>query len=247
MNRAHNSNEALNAVKYAQDNGFENISIDLIYGTPSLTEHQWRNNLQIAFALNVQHISAYCLTVEPKTALAQAVRSGKIKDVDEYQSAAHFEIMLDAMDKNNFVQYEISNFCKEGFYSKHNSNYWLKENYLGLGPSAHSYNGKSRQWNVSNNNLYIQSLDKNEIKCESEELAVSQRYNEYVLTSLRTMWGTSLAFIQDNFGEEYAAFSKKESKKYISSNDLILEHNNLFLTDKGKLLADKIASDMFKV
>ncbi len=247
MNRAHNSAEALNAVKFAQDNGFENLTIDLIYGMPTLTEHKWRNNLQIAFALDVKHISAYCLTVEPKTALAYAVKTGKIKNVDEQQSAEQFEIMLEGMRANDFIQYEISNFCKEGFYSRHNSNYWLKEKYLGLGPSAHSYNGNTRQWNVSNNGLYIQSLEKDELNFESEKLTTAQRYNEYVLTSLRTIWGTSLEQISTHYGEQFAKYCLQEAQKYIASNDLLFEENQLFLTDKGKLIADKIASDLFEV
>lgn len=247
MNRAHNSEEALDAVRYAQDNGFENLSIDLIYGSPTLSNHQWRNNLQIAFALDVKHISAYCLTVEPKTALAHAIKQGKIKNVDEQKSAEQFEVMLEAMRKFNFLQYEISNFCKEGFYSKHNSNYWLKENYLGLGPSAHSYNGITRQWNISNNALYIQSVDSGIVNFEKESLTTSQRYNEYILTSLRTMWGTSLDFINEKYGHDYVTFSIKEAQNYISSNDLLIEQNKLFLTDKGKLIADKISSDLFFV
>jgi oxygen-independent coproporphyrinogen III oxidase len=246
MNRAHNSKEAVNAVRYAQDNGFDNISLDLIYGIPTLTEHKWRNNLQTAFALNVKHISAYCLTVEPKTALAHAVKAGKIKNVDEDQSASHFEIMLEGMKNNNFIQYEISNFCKKGYYSKHNSNYWLKEKYLGLGPSAHSYNGVDRQWNVSNNAIYIRELEKDNLKFEKEELTADQRYNEYVLTSLRTIWGTDINYIADNFGEKISEYCLKNAEKYLRAEDLINEKNKLFLTDKGKLIADRIASDLFQ-
>ncbi len=247
MNRAHNSQEAGYAVKCAQDGGFENISIDLIYGIPTLTNHKWRNNLQNAFLLNVKHISAYCLTVEPKTVLAHQVKTGQIKNVDEQQSAEQFEIMLEAMKKFNFVQYEISNFCKEGYYSKHNSNYWLKENYLGLGPSAHSYNGTSRQWNISNNALYISGIENKKLNFEIEELTLSQRYNEYILTSLRTMWGTSIDYIKLNFGDDFVRYCLQEAKKYFEAKDLINEENKLFLTDKGKLIADKIASDLFKL
>jgi oxygen-independent coproporphyrinogen-3 oxidase len=246
MNRVHNSSEALSTVKLSQDRGFDNISIDLIYGIPTLTHDKWRNNLQTAFALNVKHISAYCLTVEPKTALADFVRSGKIKNVDELHSSEQFEIMLEATHNTDFVQYEISNFCKDGFYSKHNSNYWLKENYLGLGPSAHSYNGTSRQWNISNNALYIQSLEKGELNYEKENLTVIQRYNEYILTSLRTIWGTDLKYIEQNFGNNFLVHSLKEAEKYISAENVLHKENKLFLTDKGKLLADKIASDLFK-
>jgi oxygen-independent coproporphyrinogen-3 oxidase len=235
----------LDAVKSAQDNGFSNITIDLIYGIPGLTEHKWRNNLQIAFALGVKHISAYCLTVEPKTALAHAVASGSIKNVDEQQSIEHFDIMLEGMRNNDFIQYEISNFCKDGFYSKHNSNYWLKEKYLGLGPSAHSFNGDSRQWNISNNALYIKALEGNELNYEKEILTLSQRYNEYVLTSLRTIWGTDLEYIEKNFGSDEKENCLQAAKKYILSDDLINDGNKLFLSDKGKLIADRIASDLF--
>jgi len=246
MNRAHNSQEAISAVKGAQDAGFENITIDLIYGIPDLTEHRWRNNLQNAFLLDIKHISAYCLTVEPKTTLAHQVKTKQIKNVDEQQSSEQFEIMLEAMKQQDFVQYEISNFCKDNYYSKHNSNYWLKENYLGLGPSAHSYNGSTRQWNISNNALYIKGVEKNKLNFELEELSDSQRYNEYILTSLRTIWGTSLDIIASSYGNDYQTYCLKEVEKYILSEDVKIEANKLFLTNKGKLIADKIASDLFK-
>jgi len=246
MNRAHSSQEAISAVKGAQDAGFENITIDLIYGIPTLSNHNWRNNLQNAFLLDVKHISAYCLTVEPKTVLAHQVKTGQVKNVDEQQSAEQFEIMLEGMKQNKFTQYEISNFCKEDYYSKHNSNYWLKEKYLGLGPSAHSFNGESRQWNVSNNALYISALEKGKLNFEKELLTETQCYNEYVMTSLRTMWGTSLNYIQANFGKAYYDYILKEAEKYITSKDIVNDENKLYLTDKGKLIADRIASDLFK-
>jgi oxygen-independent coproporphyrinogen-3 oxidase len=246
MNRAHNSQEAISAVKGAQDAGFENITIDLIYGIPNLTENRWRNNLQNAFLLDVKHISAYCLTVEPKTTLAHQVKTKQIKNVDEQQSSEQFEIMLEAMQQQGFVQYEISNFCKDNYFSKHNSNYWLKENYLGLGPSAHSYNGSTRQWNISNNALYIKGVEENKLNFELEELTNSQRYNEYILTSLRTIWGTSLDIISSAYGKDYQTYCLKEVEKYILSEDVKIESNKLFLTNKGKLIADKIASDLFK-
>jgi oxygen-independent coproporphyrinogen III oxidase len=246
MNRAHSSEEALKAVKVALENGFENITIDLIYGIPTLTHHNWRNNLQIAFALNIKHISAYCLTVEPKTALAHQVKTGSVKNVDEQHSSEQFEIMLEAMHNNDFVQYEISNFCKEGAYSKHNSSYWLKEKYLGLGPSAHSFNGSSRQWNVSNNALYIQSLDKGELNFEKEELTINQCYNEYILTSLRTIWGIDLDYLEQAFGSRYLSFFITDAEPYIQSGHVLNEEKKIYLSDKGKLIADKISSDLFK-
>jgi oxygen-independent coproporphyrinogen-3 oxidase len=183
--------------------------------------------------------------VEPKTALAHQIKTGKTKNIDEQQGAEHFEIMLEEMKKNNFIQYEISNFCKENYYSKHNSNYWLKVNYLGLGPSAHSYNGETRQWNVANNMKYIKALELGELDFEKEELTTEQRYNEYILTSLRTMWGTDLNYIEKHFGKESASYCLAEAKQYIEQGNVILQNNILTLSDKGKLLADKIASDLF--
>lgn len=246
MNRAHTSAEAVRAVKASQNAGFENISIDLIYGLPELDNHRWRNNLQTAFALEVKHISAYNLTVEKGTALGHAVKSGKAKDVDEEKSAEQFEIMLEAMKNAGFIQYEISNFCKDGMFSKHNSNYWKKEHYIGLGPSAHSFNGVSRQWNVSNNAVYIKGMEEGRVECEWEELTVEQRYNEYILTSLRTMWGTDLNYVRSEFGGTFQDYCLRACEKYIGEM-IVYEKNKLFLTDKGKLIADKIASDLFKV
>jgi oxygen-independent coproporphyrinogen-3 oxidase len=246
MNRAHTAEEALTAVKLAQENGLQNISIDLIYGIPGLTDHRWRNNLQIAFALGIKHISAYCLTVEPKTAFAHQVRTGQVKDVNEQESAEQFNTMLEAMYANDFVQYEISNFCRDGAYSRHNSSYWKKEKYLGLGPSAHSYNGVQRQWNIANNALYIRSLENNQLNFENEELSLDQRYNEYVMTTLRTIWGLDLEVVRKEFGQEYFEHCVSWIASYIRSGCVINEENKVFLTDKGKLIADRITSDLFK-
>jgi oxygen-independent coproporphyrinogen-3 oxidase len=245
MNRAHSSAEAIAAIKNAQAQGFDNITIDLIYGVPTLTEHKWRNNLQIAFALDIQHISAYCLTVEKGTALYHDISRNKSANVDEDQGAEQFEIMLEAMKNGGFVQYEISNFCKPGWHSRHNSNYWLKEKYLGLGPSAHSFNGFERKWNIANNAVYIRSLNEGLIKDEKEVLTDHQQYNEYVMTSLRTMWGTDLMEIGQRFGKEAMNNCLKDAEKYISSGDLIKKENKLILSDKGKLIADRIAADLF--
>lgn len=247
MNRAHNSQEALTAVKASQDMGFENITIDLIYGIPTLSNIKWKLNLYKAFELQVKHISSYCLTVEQGTALAHLVKEGKIQNVDEHQSASQFEIMLEEMDKNNFVQYEISNFCKDNQFSRHNSNYWLKKPYLGLGPSAHSYDGNDRQSTISNNALYIQSLEKGELNFEKEVLTKTQQYNEYVLISLRTMWGTDLEYIRTKMGNDYVSYCLSEAGRFIDSKEIRKEENKLFLTDKGKLFADRIAGNLFKV
>jgi oxygen-independent coproporphyrinogen-3 oxidase len=245
MNRAHNAEQAISSVKGAQDKGLENITIDLIYGVPTLDNSKWKNNLQKAFELSVPHVSAYCLTVEPRTALADMIKKKKVLNINEQQSIEHFSILVNEMKQHNFVQYEISNFCKNEKYSKHNSNYWKGESYLGLGPSAHSFDGKNRQWNVSNNALYINSLTNNKIPFELEELSEKQRYNEYILTSLRTMWGTSLNHIEKAFGEEYVQHCLKEAQVYFSNLDLMEQEKKLLLTDKGKLIADKIASDLF--
>lgn len=247
MNRAHNSQEALTAVKASQDSGFENITIDLIYGIPTLSDVKWKLNLYKAFELQVKHISSYCLTVEPETALAHFVKEGTIPNVDENQSAVQFEMMLEEMDKNNFIQYEISNFCKEGYLSRHNSNYWLKKPYLGLGPSAHSYDGNNRQSNISNNALYIQSINKGKLNFETEVLTKTQQYNEYVLISLRTIWGTDLEYIRTKMGSDYVAYFLSEADRFIESKDLRKEEDKLYLTDKGKLFADRIAGNLFKV
>ncbi|MEO6903851.1 MAG: radical SAM family heme chaperone HemW [Bacteroidia bacterium] len=249
MNRAHNAIEAINAIKKVQDNGIDNITIDLIYGIPTLSHAKWENNLNTATDLKIKHLSAYCLTVEPKTALAKFIATGKIKNVDDQHSSEQFEIMLTILKKKNFNQYEISNFCKESFYSQHNSNYWLKKKYLGLGPSAHSYNGISRQWNIANNAIYIKSLQNEAThkRFAVEFLTPQQHYNEYVLTSLRTMWGIDLDYIQKQFGDPFLSYCLKEVKQSINNNYVINENNKLYLTDEGKLFADKIASDLFLV
>jgi len=247
MNRAHNSKQATESVKIAQGEGFENISIDLIYGIPSLTNDKWTKNIDLAISLNIQHISAYCLTIEPRTALADFIKKGKAKNIDETQGSEHFKLLMDKLSDSNFLQYEISNFCKEGFVSKHNSSYWQRKNYLGLGPSAHSYNGKSRQWNVSNNIKYIQSLEINQLQFEKETLSIADNYNEYIMTSLRTMWGCDLNFIKNNFSEEFMLHAIKEVQQYIYSDAVVNTNNILTLTQKGKLLADKIASDLFLI
>ena len=247
MNRAHTSNEALNCIKNAQDIGFENLTIDLIYGVPTLSNDNWKKNLETAYSLGIPHLSCYCLTVESKTVLADFIRKGKVPDVDEQKSSNHFEIMLEEMDKHGYEQYEISNFCKDEKYSKHNSAYWSGEKYLGLGPSAHSFNGTIRQWNVSNNSSYIKSIMENAIPNESETLTNEQRFNEYILTSLRTKWGTDINKIEKNFGSDTKETLMNQVADFIERGLIIQNNNHLFLTTKGKLIADTITSDLFKV
>ncbi len=246
MNRSHTVAMGTEAVQMAREYGFKNISIDLIYGTPGLSDELWRRNIRKAVALGVQHISCYALTVEPRTALDHFIRSGSITGPVDEQSSVHFEILLEEMKKNGFIQYEISNFAREGFYSRHNSNYWLNEAYLGLGPSAHSYNGLSRQWNVRNTNQYIRSIEQGKVGFELETLLPNTIYNEYILTSLRTIWGTDLNRIR-MMGENYLRTCEKEVQKYIQSGDVIRKESQLFLSDKGKLIADRISSDLFAV
>lgn len=247
MNRAHDAQQAKESITNAFEAGFENITIDLIYGTPSLSDEGWIENINKAIDSGVKHISAYALTVEPKTELAAQISTGKINPLSDTKTAGHFEILQEMLEKNGFIHYEISNFCKEGFYSRHNSNYWLKGFYLGVGPSAHSFNGHSRQWNISNNPLYIKAIESNSPFSESENLTLSQKYNEYILTSLRTTWGTSLSYIGNAYSPSLLIHCNKEAKKYILSEHLLLKENKLFLSKKGKLIADKIASDLFYV
>ena len=245
MNRTHNAEEAIRSVKASQDEGFENITIDLIYGTPTLSNENWEQNLSRTFSLDVPHVSCYGLIVEPKTALHSFIKNGKIAPLDEQKTAEQFEIVMNRMKAENFIHYEICNFCKEGFYSQHNSSYWSQKKYLGLGPSAHSYNGTSRQWNVANNNAYIRSIGNDHSFFESEKLSMTMRYNEYVLTSLRTMWGCDRETIKTNFGEDYLNYFLNEVEKYINSGMINKTENKLTLSDKGKLYADKITTNLF--
>jgi len=245
LNRIHSGQRAEEAVRQAKDAGFSNISIDLIYGIPTLTAEKWQKNLEKAFSLEVSHISTYSLTVEPKTALDLLIRKKKLPGPGEEQILEHFRILLRMMKEQEFEHYEISNFCKNGFYSRHNSMYWQGGPYLGLGPSAHSYNGTSRQWNISNLVQYIDQINRNEPFFESEELTPVQQYNEYVMVSLRTMWGCDLNTIGERFGEEAVAHFSRLAARYLTSGELVEKTGIYYLTDEGKLFADGIAADLF--
>ena len=247
MNRAHTSSEALSSINMCKEAGFTNLTIDLIYGTPGMDENAWLENLQTAFKLNIPHISSYALTVEEKTALHYQILANKTPELDEQQSALQFEILMAEMKNNGYEQYEISNFCKPNSYSRHNSSYWKKDNYLGLGPSAHSFLGDKRLWNVSNNGKYIKSLEKGILPLQEECLTVRDRYNEYVMTSLRTKWGCSLQVIETDFSLEFANYFKEEIQSYVVQGYVNLDMEVYYLTESGKLLADRIASDLFKV
>ena len=245
LNRRHSVSQAEASVKRSQDVGFENISIDLIYGIPSLNNEKWEKNLDYSFNLNVPHISAYGLTVEPKTALETLIRKGKYQPTDEESSINQFLVLMQKMNRNNFIHYEISNFCKKGFISKHNSNYWKGMKYLGLGPSAHSFDKTSRQWNVSDIPEYLESLQKKKIPAEKETLTDNDKYNEYVMMSLRTMWGCDVNYIEQAFGAEQKNSAIGKIEKYIAKGHMIYNNNIFSLTDEGKLFADGIAADFF--
>lgn len=244
MNRAHNSLEAKASIALATQY-FKNISVDLIYGIPDCTNEQWRENIQTALSFNVPHISSYALTVEPKTALASFIKKGIIKNVNDEKAEEQFLILIDELEKADFVHYETSNFGKKGFFSKNNTAYWQGKSYLGIGPSAHSFDGKQRSWNVRNNAKYIKSIQQNLLPLERETLSNTDRYNEYIMTGLRTIWGISLKKVFTDFGNTYLQYLEKQSKKYIDQELLYIENGILRTTQKGKFLSDGIASDLF--
>lgn len=244
MNRAHSSSEAHTSLEIAT-RYFENISIDLIYGIPGLTHEEWQQNIQTALGFNVSHISSYALTVEPKTALEKLIKKGKIEKVDDVLAQEQFFILRDLLEKANFVHYELSNFGKENYFSKNNTAYWLGKSYLGIGPSAHSFDGKQRSWNVRNNTQYIKEIELNKLPIESEVLSVTDRYNEYVMTGLRTIWGVSLEKIKTDFGSKYVTYIQTESEKYIQQKLLYVEANTLKTTKEGAFLVDGIAAHLF--
>lgn len=246
MNRVHNAIEAKACIEYAQDGGFDNLTVDLIYGSPTTHDEQWERNLQTVFDYEIPHVSCYCLTVEPRTALHHFVQSGKASPIDEEKATRQFLILMDAMAIEGYDHYEISNFAQPGWYARHNSSYWLGEPYLGLGPSAHSFNGHSRQWNAANNAKYIKALNSQDLAgiVEVEHLTQAQRYNEYVMTTLRTIWGARLESIQA-LGTQFADHFLKTVAPWLDGGLVKRENHAFTLTRNGKLLADHIASDLF--
>lgn len=244
MNRAHNSEEAKRCLAVATQH-FDNISIDLIYGMPNMSNKKWLKNIETALSFNISHISCYALTVEPKTALYKMIKSGTISTLDDDLAQQHFHILIDKLKENGFVHYELSNFGKPNYFSKNNTAYWLGKKYIGIGPSAHSFNGKSRSWNVSNNPLYLKAIAENKLPSETEILSKTDQYNEYIMTGLRTIWGISLDRIDSEFGSSYLEYLHHQAEKYISDNLLEVENNILKTTKKGKFLSDGIASDLF--
>jgi oxygen-independent coproporphyrinogen III oxidase len=245
LNRVHSAKRAAESIKEAQDAGFDNLSIDLIYGIPTLSTENWEINIDKAYSFGTPHISAYSLTVEPKTALEVLIRNKKAVAPAEEESIAHFRILLRKMKEYGYEHYEISNFCKPGHYSRHNCQYWNGEYYLGLGPSAHSYNGHSRQWNAASIFEYADQIRRNDRFFEIEELTAAQHYNEFVMVSLRTMWGCDMEKVREKFGTSRAEDFSARAQKYISSGKMSEENGVYTLTDEGKLFADGIASDLF--
>ncbi|UUV21884.1 radical SAM family heme chaperone HemW [Paenimyroides aestuarii] len=246
MNRAHNADEAWNSLQEAKKY-FDNISIDLIYGIPEMTVDRWQQNVQKALDLNIPHISSYALTVEPKTALATLIKNGKIPMPDDGVAHEHFLLLIEMLEKSGFIHYELSNFGKPDYFSKNNSAYWLGKNYLGIGPSAHSFNGENRSWNIANNSLYINAIQQDKLPSEEEVLSKNDRYNEYIMTGLRTVWGVSLEKIKSDFGQYYLDYLLKNTEIFLINEQLIIENNILKTTLKGKFFCDGIASELFKI
>ncbi|MCD0474505.1 radical SAM family heme chaperone HemW [Flavobacterium sp. EDS] len=244
MNRAHNSEEAKKCLEEATKY-FDNISLDLIYGVPGMSNEKWKDNIETALSFGIPHISSYALTVEPKTALSKLIQTGKVAKPNDEVASAHFMILVETLEAKGFIHYELSNFGKENYFSKNNSAYWLGKKYIGVGPSAHSYDGVSRSWNISNNSLYLKSIQDNKLPNEVEVLSVSDRYNEYIMTGLRTIWGVSLDRIEKEFGTDYLVYLKKQAEKFLNDELVYIENNILRPTAKGKFLTDGIASDLF--
>jgi len=251
MNRAHSAEESkkclTEATKY-----FNNITMDLIYGLPNMSHEKWLSNLKMAFDFNIPHISSYALMVEEKTVLHKLIEKGKVPPVDENLALEHYNILVEETEKRSYVNYEISNFGKLAYFSRHNTSYWLGYNYLGIGPSSHSFNGFERSWNVSNNAKYINALLSDKLPSEKEQLTEINRFNEYIMTGLRTIWGVSFQKIEKEFGAMYLQELKENAERHIKSGLLEIELRSfsgkvLVTTKKGKFLADGIASDLFKI
>ena len=245
MNRAHNAAESLSCIDKINQAGFTNYSVDLIYGSPLLSDEDWKRNVDIVNEKNIPHISCYALTVEPKTALDKMIAQHKKENVDAEKQARQFLLLMDWMEQAGYEHYEISNFAKPGLRSKHNSSYWSGEPYYAFGPAAHAFDGKRRRWNVANNSLYIQSLQNHIIPFEEEVLTKTQQLNEYIMTSLRTMEGLYLDYVSKVFGEEERSRIKVAGSKYESIGKLKTVNSKLILTREGKLFADGIAADLF--
>ena len=247
LNRRHNREQAVRAVELCKENGLSNISIDLIYGLPGQTVKEWEANLDTTIRLDIPHISAYHLIYEEGTALYKLKEAGKISPVEEEISVALFTSLIERLTANGYQQYEISNFARPGMLSRHNSSYWTGRKYLGIGPSAHSYNGISRQWNISSLPAYLRGIDSGSPDIELEELDLNTRYNDFIITGLRTMWGVSLVEIQRQFGKEKLAYCQKQAAPYLKQGLLIQKGETLLLSREGIFISDGIMSDLLWV
>ena len=245
LSRTHTSSQVTRCITDAQQAGFHNLNIDLIYGIPTLTDEGWEQNLLKTFSYGIPHISAYSLTVEDKTPLEVMIRKGKMKPVDENLSLSHYHILSQLMQHHGYEHYEISNFCLPGAYSRHNTGYWQGKPYIGVGPSAHSYNGVSRSWNVANLVTYIESAASGRVSSEMEDLSLVKQVNEYIMTSLRTMWGCNLELVKHKFGEAVAAKIHADAQNYLAKNHMIYKDGKLILTTEGRLFADGISAGLF--
>ena len=246
MNRAHNVEQAEKCLQMASRH-FDNISIDLIYGMPNMSVARWKKNIEKALSFNVTHISSYALTVEPKTALARFVEKELIVPATDEETQEHFQVLYQMLLAAGFDCYEISNFGKPGYFSKNNSAYWQQKKYIGIGPSAHSFDGQRRGWNINNNPKYIKAIENDELPMETEVLTIRDKYNEYIMTGLRTIWGVSLDRIQKEFGGKYEEYLLLQSEKFRDQGLLNLDGDILTTTQKGKFLADGIAADLFMI
>lgn len=243
MNRAHNASQAVDSLQSARKL-FGNITIDLIYGTPQLTNEKWKHNVDTAIALNIPHLSCYALTVEPKTPLYKMIQQHKTDDINPDRQSEQFLLLMQWLEEAGYEHYEISNFAKPGYRSRHNSSYWQGKKYLGLGPSAHSFDDNSRQWNIANNNTYIESINNSAVPFEKEELTPLQKLNEYIMTSLRTMEGINFETMATRFDIQRSNIIDK-AKKFTEDDLIKIEAASMMLTQKGKLLADGIAAALF--
>ncbi|MCX6184069.1 MAG: radical SAM family heme chaperone HemW [Flavobacterium sp.] len=244
MNRAHNAEQAKQSLALATQY-FDNITLDLIYGMPNMTNDQWLQNIETALSYGIPHISCYALTVEPKTALQSYIQKGQMPPLDEALAAEHFKLLVKLLEANGFVHYEFSNFGKPNYFSQNNSSYWLGKKYLGIGPSAHSFDGQSRSWNVSNNAKYIKAIQSQELHPETEILSLTDRYNEYIMTGLRTIWGVSLDKVEKEYGVNYINYLNKQIQSHVQNGLLKIEDGILTTTAQGKFLGDGIAADLF--
>ena len=247
MNRSHDVKMALKSIAIAKKLGFKNITIDLIYGLPNLSNKKWKQNLNAIKQLKINHFSAYALTVEPKTKLDYLIKNKQLDPISDEKIEEHFKILQERSERIGFVQYEISNFCKDKVISKHNSSYWKRKKYIGIGPSAHSFNGNSRQWNIKSNSKYVLKLKSQQEYYEIEKLSENEKYNEYVLTTLRTMWGINQKYLTKNYNKKINLKFASLIKKWVDRGDVIKENENFKLSKKGMLMADGIASDLFVI